>query len=316
MMMAIDLDEYSFAADTKSLIRPTEGTVIDRLPPRIEIREKAQLDLPHILLFINDRDNSIIEEAYNNREAFDSVYDFQLMQNGGTVKGHLIKDEAYLEKICSAFEKLAGTNDMLFAVGDGNHSLATAKEIWEKLKKEGAPENHPARYALVEVENIFNEGIIFEPIHRVLFDIDSKDFFNTLKEEANADLISVSSEDEMKKMISADSSDHRIGFISDGQWGYISITDRDIKLNYEVIQKLIDGYLKKNNSVVIDYIHGDKATSDLGGKKGNLGLFLTAIKKSEFFQMIVAEGAFPRKTFSVGEAEEKRYYIESRKITL
>jgi len=316
LMMAIDLEQYSFATDTKSLIRPTEGTVIDRLPPRIEIREKADLDLPHILLFINDQDKSIIEKAFSDRETFEAVYDFDLMHNGGTIKGHLIKDEAYLEKICSAFEKLSEKNDMLFAVGDGNHSLATAKEIWNKLKKEGVPENHPARYALVEVENIFNEGIIFEPIHRVLFNIDSEDFFQELKNEANAEFISVESEQEMKNSISSESPDHRIGFINEGKWGYISITDSNTKLSYEVIQKLIDAYLKKNSSVIIDYIHGDKAVLDLGGKKGNLGLYLTAIKKSDFFRMIVEDGALPRKTFSVGEAEEKRYYIESRKITL
>jgi Protein of unknown function (DUF1015) len=316
MMIAVDLDQYSFASDTKSLIRPTEGTVMDRLPPRIEIRKNAPLDLPHILLLINDEEKSIIEEAFKHTESFKSVYNFELMQNGGKVKGELISDEVYLEKICTAFEKLAEKNDMLFAVGDGNHSLATAKEIWEQLKKEGAPEDHPARYALVEVENIFNEGIVFEPIHRVLFNVDSEAFFTALTEATSAEFISLESELKMKEAILSDSEDHRIGFINNGKWGYISISEPQTKLTYEVIQRFLDAYLKENNSISIDYIHGDKAVYDLGGKKGNLGLYLTAIKKSEFFDMIVGGGALPRKTFSIGEAEEKRYYIESRKITL
>lgn len=316
MVIAVDLDHYSFAVNAKSLIRPTEGTVMDRLPPRIEIRKNAILDLPHILLLINDKDNSIIEEAFNHIEEFETVYDFELMQKGGKVKGELISDEFYLEKICTSFEKIAAKNDMLFAVGDGNHSLATAKEIWEQLKKDGAPSDHPARYALVEVENIFNEGIIFEPIHRVLFNVDSESFFTTLKEKVNADFIPLESEKKMKEHIQSESAEHRIGYIYNGQWGYISISDSKTKLTSEVLQRFLDEYLKEHNLVTIDYIHGDKPVFDLGGKRGNLGLYLTAIKKSEFFDMIVNGGALPRKTFSIGEAEEKRYYIESRKITL
>jgi len=316
MMIAIDLDQYSFAADTRSLIRPTEGTVIDRLPPRIEIRKNAPLDLPHILLLINDEDNSIIEEAFHHTELFETVYDFELMQNGGKIKGQLISDEVYLNKICTAFEKLAEKNDMLFAVGDGNHSLATAKEIWKKLKSEGVSEDHPARYALVEVENIFNEGIVFEPIHRVLFNVESTSFFSELKKASKSEFVILESESAMKQAIQSDSKDHRIGFIDDGKWGYISIDDPQTKLTSEVLQKFLDAYLRENSTVSLDYIHGDKPVYDLGGKKGNLGLYLTAIKKSEFFDMIVDGGALPRKTFSIGEAEEKRYYIESRKITL
>lgn len=316
MMIAIDLEQYSFTEDTASLIRPTEGTVIDRLPPRIEIRENASLDLPHILLLINDKDKSVIEEAFNHLDALETVYDFELIQNGGKIRGDLISDEVLLEKICCAFEKIAENNDMLFAVGDGNHSLATAKEIWNKLKKEGAPEDHPARYALVEVENIYNEGIVFEPIHRVLFNVDSTLFFKELAENMRADFISVVSEQAMKKSINQDTNDHRIGYICNGQWGYISVSEPEIKLSSEVIQKFIDKFLIDHETVGIDYIHGDKAVLELGGKAGNLGLYLSPIKKSEFFQMIIEGGALPRKTFSIGEAEEKRYYIESRKITL
>ncbi len=316
LMIAIDLEHYSFAVDTNSLIRPTEGTVMDRLPPRIEIRKNATLDLPHILLLINDGENSIIEEAFKHTETFESVYNFELMQNGGNVRGELISDEIFLEKICTAFEKLAEKNDMLFAVGDGNHSLATAKEIWNELKKGGAPSDHPARYALVEVENIFNEGIVFEPIHRVLFNLDKDAFLAALKTATGGTFVAVNSEEEMKKAINADCIEHRIGFVYENQWGYISISEPDTKLSSEVLQKFLDSFLVENQSVSIDYIHGDKALFELGRKKGNLGLYLTAIKKSEFFHMIVSGGALPRKTFSIGEAEEKRYYIESRKITL
>ncbi|MBB6478616.1 DUF1015 domain-containing protein [Spirochaeta isovalerica] len=314
MILAVDLEKYSFSKDTKSLIRPTEGTVLERLPPRIEIRKNAPLDIPHILLLINDREKSIIENAFIDSDSFETVYDFDLMQGGGHVKGKLISDESYLEKICTAFEKLFENNDMLFAVGDGNHSLATAKEIWEKLKSEGAPEDHPARFALVEVENIFNEGIIFEPIHRVLFDIDRQDFFEKLKTVYECEIRTVSSEAVMKDKVSENTREHRIGYVSDDEVGYISIKEPAIKLTYEVIQKFIDDYREDNTQVNIDYIHGEKALYDLSRRKGNLGLYLNAIKKSEFFDMIVAGGALPRKTFSIGEAEEKRYYIESRSL--
>jgi len=314
MVLAVDLEKYSFSRDTKSLIRPTEGTVLDRLPPRIEIRKNAPLDLPHILLLINDADKSIIERAFDESDSFETVYDFELIQGGGHVTGKLISDEAYLEKICSAFEKLHEKNDMLFAVGDGNHSLATAKEIWEKLKREGAPENHPARFALVEVENIFNEGIIFEPIHRVLFDLSRNDFFGQLKANFQCEITELDSEESMKEKVREASVEHRIGYIDEKGYGLISIKQPDIKLTYEVIQKFIDSYRKENKSVGIDYIHGTSALKELSSRKNNLGLYLNAIQKSEFFDMIVAGGALPRKTFSIGEAEEKRYYIESRSL--
>lgn len=314
MILAVDLDKYSFAVDTDSLIRPTEGTVLDRLPPRIEIRKNAPLDLPHILLLINDSEKSIIEKAFEEEEFFETLYDFDLMQGGGHVRGKHISDEVYLEKICSAFEKLYEKNDMLFAVGDGNHSLAAAKEIWDKLKREGASEEHPARYALVEVENIFNDGIIFKPIHRILFEVDRNDFFSELKKSFNVQITVLDSEDEMKKMVCESVQEHRVGFIHENGFGCLSIAKPEIKLTYEVIQNFIDKYRQSHKSVNIDYIHGGQALKDLSLKKNNLGLFLNAIKKEEFFDMIVEGGALPRKTFSIGEAEEKRYYIESRKL--
>lgn len=314
MILSVDLEKYSFSKDSKSLIRPTEGTVLDRLPPRIEIRKNAPLDLPHILLLINDSEKSIIEKAFEEGDSFETVYDFDLMQGGGHVRGKLISNESSLERICSAFERLYEKSDMLFAVGDGNHSLATAKEIWEELKKDGAPEDHPARYALVEVENIFNDGIIFEPIHRVLFNIDRKDFFDSMKKEMDCHIEWLDSEVAMKEKVREVSEDHRIGFAHAEGYGYISIKEPEIKLTYEVIQKFIDSYRESHRDVNIDYIHGGKALVDLSFRKGNLGLYLNAIRKSDFFPMIVAGGALPRKTFSIGEAEEKRYYIESRSL--
>jgi len=316
IIIAIDLEHYSFDKNSKSLIRPTEGTLIERLPPRIEIRENAPLDLPHILLLINDETKSIIEHAFKSVDTFETVYDFELMQSGGRIKGHHISDPVYMEKLCLAFEKLAKKNEMLFAVGDGNHSLASAKEIWEKLKRTGAKNNHPSRYVLVEVSNIFNEGIIFEPIHRVLFNIDTDHFFTQLKSKTNAQIIYLNSEEEMKETVYENSTDHKIGFIKKFQWGVISIKKPEIKLTYKVIQDFIDEYLKEKTSTYIDYIHGDRSVYELCEKSGNLGLYLSAIKKTEFFNMIIEDGALPRKTFSIGEADEKRFYLEARKIML
>ncbi len=314
IMISVDLEHYSFDKESKSLIRPTEGTVLERIPPRVEIRENAPLDIPHIVLLINDKKRAVIENTFNYSDSFEEVYDFDLMQNGGQIKGYHISDKNNLEKICSAFENLAEENELLFAVGDGNHSLATAKEIWNRLKLCGVDEEHPARYALVEVTNIFDDGIKFEPIHRVLFNIDKNHFFYFLKENTLSEIIFLNSETEMKQAIYEDSKEHRIGFIHDKNWGYIGITQPEKKLTYEVIQNFIDIYLNKNRDVGIDYIHGDRSVYELGGSENNLGLYLTSLNKSEFFNMITTDGALPRKTFSLGEALEKRFYLESRHL--
>ncbi len=315
LIIAIDLEHYSFEKNSKSLIRPTEGTVIERLPSRVEIRENAPLDIPHILLLINDKHCNIIEEAYKYKEEFDTVYNFDLMQNGGKISGHLIKEEKHLENICKAFEDLFLKNEMLFAVGDGNHSLASAKQIWEKLKKSGAEKNHPARFALVEVNNIYNDGIVFEPIHRALFNVDTNNFLEFLKTKTNSQITYTATEDIVKDLLKKNKDNHIIGFKNGGQWGYITIINPDVKLSYEIVQPIIDEYLVSKKGINIDYIHGDKTVDEIGSKTNNLILYFNTMEKSDFFSMIIEGGALPRKTFSIGEAEEKRYYIESRHIS-
>lgn len=314
LILAIDLEHYSFTEGDKSLIRPTEGTVVDRLPPRIEIREDAPLDLPHILLLINDKKQQIIEDAFNHLNNFEELYDFDLMQNGGSIRGHLIKEEKYLTKICEAFEEIFSEDEMLFAVGDGNHSLASAKKIWDQLKTDGAEPHHPARYALVEVNNIYNDGVIFEPIHRVLFNINSKDFLGKIHRDTKATITENITEDEVKRAIYSDTTEHVVGYLHDGVWGLLSIDDPNYKLSYEVVQREIDDYIQTKPGIRVDYIHGDRIVNELGQHKNNLVLYFPAINKDEFFSMINVDGTLPRKTFSIGEAEEKRYYIESRKI--
>lgn len=314
LILAIDLEQYCFQGSEKCLIRPTEGTVIDRLPPRIEIRENAPLDIPHILLLINDESGDIIENSFNHIDEFETIYDFNLMQNGGEIKGHLISKPEHLERICLAFEKLFKRHEMLFAVGDGNHSLASAKEIWDKLKSKGASLDHPARYALVEVNNIYNDGIIFEPIHRVLFNVDKSDFINYLIAKTDTVVKHTATKDQVKKLLRTDTTEHNVGFLSSGKWGYLTINEPETKLSYEVVQRIIDEYIKNNPKTKVDYIHGDKVVNELGMKKDTLVLYFPAIEKHRFFKMIEEDGSLPRKTFSIGEAEEKRYYIESRKI--
>ena len=316
LVLSIDLEQYEFREGTHPLIRPTEGTIIDRLPPRIKIREGAALDLPHILFLIDDPDGKVIERAAEKSAEMDLLYDVELMQNGGHITGRKIDDPAILGSIAEGLESLLEANGFLFAVGDGNHSLAAAKTIWENLKKEGgeAVKNHPARWALVEVENIYDSAIIFEPIHRVLFDVDCSKLLEYLETNPGYTYRNVSSMDEMENAVGESQGLHTIGYLDETHMGLITLTRHGMSLTAELVQDLLDSYIEKNSGIEIDYIHGEEALGNLGRTKGNAGFFLPPVKKSSFFSTIIEKGTFPRKTFSIGESEGKRYYLEARKL--
>lgn len=335
LLAALDLERYQYGANSTSLIRPTEGTIVERLPPRMAIRRGASLELPHIMVLIDDPNRGALEPLYEKRRYFRKLYDFDLMAGSGHVRGWFVEDRESLEGFAAALARLAdpagfkarhGRGDvLLFAVGDGNHSLATAKAFWEEVKASYAAEpakkaaealnNHPARWALVEILNIYDEGLPFHPIHRVLFNVDHRAFFKAM-EKAGARVLSMPGASEA--FAACDSVDpegsQRVAWIKGSEAGLFVFEKPGARLAAESLQPILDSYLAAHPATTIDYIHGSESLASLAARPGNLGLYLPPIDKASFFATIVQHGVMPRKTFSMGEAPEKRFYIEARKI--
>lgn len=334
LVVAIDLERYQYGKDSRSLIRPTEGTIVERLPPRMAIRRGAPLELPHIMILIDDPGRTVIEPLYRKRQYLEKAYDFDLMKQSGHVRGWLVREEDDVSRIADALERLAdpaafrakyGRDEvLLFAVGDGNHSLATAKAIWEETKATFAGrtdadrlmKEHPARYALVELVNLYDEGLPFHPIHRVLFGIDAKDFLAVLG-KAGAEIRHTADARQALELVDASrpsSEGHLFAFVTGQEAGILRFPDPRARLAVATIQEQIDAYRKAHPEVGIDYIHGTASLESLGRKPGNLGLYLPPVDKASFFSVVIHDGVMPRKTFSMGEAPEKRFYIEARRI--
>jgi len=307
LLIAVDLEKYDYSEKADSLIRPTEKTVVDRLPPRIRIREKASLDLPHILFLIDDADGSVVEHLYAKKDKLKKLYDFKLMKNGGKIRGWLVNSDEDLSHIEEAFDKLLKVNRTLFAVGDGNHSLAAAKEVWNKIKNQpGTGEDHPARYALVEIININSTGLNFEPIHRVVFGTDSAKMLDAFKAETGCEIRKCT-----RREVKTPEMPGTIIFAAGSRYGEIILPYEDNLLAAEKLQTFLDKYLSETGDE-IDYIHGEADTLEIAEKEGNIGFILPVISKKTFFKRITAKGVYPRKTFSIGESIEKRYYLEAR----
>ncbi len=310
LVVALDLEMYDFHRGTTSPIRPTEATVLDRLPARIDVRRNAVLDLPHILVLFDDPGNRVFSLLEEEKSSLPGLYDFDLMKRGGRIAGYQVSDESLLERIATLFDGMREENPLLFAIGDGNHSLASAKEVWRELKEKGASPDHPARYALVELENIHDPGLVFEPIHRVLFNLKDDSFFEGLTAIPGSTVKELPHVDALKKRM--------------GEEGFIGITwkgktygvtlpgDRD-ELEAERLHAFLDPWLERSG-VTVDYIHGDDAYTALASREGNCGIYLPAIDKNAFFGLVDRKGSMPRKTFSLGEAEEKRYYLEAARL--
>ncbi|MBC8532280.1 DUF1015 domain-containing protein [Gehongia tenuis] len=304
LVLSIDLEAYDFTPGSQSLIRATEGTIVDRLPPRIAIREAAPAEFPHVMLLVDDPGRTVIEPLWEGRGALKKTYDFELMMGGGHLEGYFLPEEGCM-KVLDALEGLKkGEHPLLFASGDGNHSLATAKRCWENLKPAlgDAWEDHPARFALVEVVNLHDEGLVFEPIHRVLFGVDARDLVMAMEAHFKGNLT-----------------------FKDGDGGSLwakLITPAGEKLArfrrgelaVGLLQDFLDDYLKRNPKVSLDYVHGDDVTEALGKKPGNAAFLLPPIDKNHLFEAVDSRGVLPRKTFSMGEAQEKRFYMEGRII--
>lgn len=287
----IDLENYDYKKGSRSLIRATEATVLERIPPRVEIRRGAALELPHVMLFTDDPNFDVIEPLSGNTDDFALAYDFDLMCGGGHAKGWFI-DERSMNQVSDALYSLVGDTDdkLLFAVGDGNHSLAAAKECYRLNKSE------KTRYALVEIVNIHDESIVFEPIYRVLFNADANEVLEYLK--ANAP---------------ADGATQRFKCIYDGKEETIELGALG-ELPVGTLQKLLDVYLSENPQVKIDYIHGVDSVRQICGQKQTVGFIFDGMKKSELFSAVKNDGSLPRKTFSMGTADDKRFYIEARRL--
>lgn len=399
ILLSLDLDKYDFAAGSQSLIRATEGTIIDRLPPRVKVREGAILELPHILILIDDSSRSVIEPIYSSIkssqfyieagcESFavqkngdignasttssslsqgvsslaelsaadlsaDSsvvnlsladlsaadkaesvsnirkLYDFDLMNGSGHLRGWSVQNASLLNSMAEALTKLANpkefsrkynTNDklgiLLFAVGDGNHSLATAKVCWDTIKAELDPslhEAHPAKHALVEVVNIHDEGLRFEPIHRILFNADFESFqleFFSWHREQGIKVAVINDQDNTY----SNSNTHVVEMLCASGKRKLLWENPTQQLAVGSLQLFLDNWLLRNPDVLIDYVHGYDVVLKNVSNPRNIGFILPSIQKKDLFSTVIKEGALPRKAFSMGEAHDKRFYLECRSL--
>ena len=322
LVIATDLEAYDFSKGSNSLTRATEGTVVERIPPRLRIRGDAPIEMPHILILIDDPDKSVIEPLVDAPK--EVIYDTDLMMDGGHITGCFIEEkdlEGAQEALSVLYDKAEekyGAGHVIFqAMGDGNHSLATAKTAWENIKKTLSPEEiegHPARYALCEIENIHDDGIVFEPIHRVIFANQGQsgmDLVNKLVDhlgKLNGKAYTADAD------AAAPEGAFEIPYITGAQRGKIIIEEPENKLEVGALQAALDIMVKEEKVCDIDYIHGTAAVEKLSVRDGNAGFMLPPMDKFMLFPAVAADGALPRKTFSMGEANEKRYYIESRYI--
>ncbi|MFT3952245.1 MAG: DUF1015 domain-containing protein [Oscillospiraceae bacterium] len=312
----VDLGEYDYRKGSKSLIRATEQTVVERIPPRLKVREGAPVELPHIMILIDDAQKRVIEPLATQKNRFVKLYDTPLMLGGGRLTGYLLDDAAKAE-ITAALAELADlnafnarydlteNNPMVYAMGDGNHSLATAKEFYENLKKNNPSRNftlHPARYALAELVNLHSPALAFEAIHRIVTEVDANALFTALCGDLGATETPADGAQEIAAVLNC-------------KVKKLYITKPTSKLAVGSLQGFLDDFIRKNGGK-IDYIHGEQVVLKLSAAPDSIGFLLPCMGKDELFPTVIADGALPRKTFSMGHAEDKRYYMEARKITL
>ncbi len=336
LVTAIDLETYEWKPFSKALIRATEATIVERIPPRMEIRRGAPIESPHIMLLVNDSAKCLVEACGEEAKKSAALYDTDLMANSGHISGWAVKNEALLNKVQNALETLYKKNTttdgsvFMFAVGDGNHSLATAKAVWDEFKEKNGGikdssgtvsipkglENHNARYALIEIVNIYDDGLTFEPIHRVLFNTNAKKLLDFLENKLNGKITDCNNASEMEQKIGQAKADFGFVWKENNSICYKILTTKITDLAVSRLQPALDEYLKAQNSSKedIDYIHGTDEVFRLGAKENSIAILLPPIAKDSFFATIAGNGPLPRKSFSMGEASEKRFYMECRKL--
>ena len=333
LLVSLDLEQYSYEEGSETLIRTTEGTDPQRLPPRVAIRRDAPLELPHIIVLIDDPARTVIEPLFEHRARFPQLYDVDLMMGGGHVRGWHVCDEEPVSQTVTRLSALAGgdrlaeryglsssTSPMLYAMGDGNHSFATAQRVWQELRDDPVtPADHPARYPLVELVNLHDDGLAFEPIHRVVFDTDPQQLLSSLSDYVHSQGSDLEVRDFADRQqwerarIDLDDGGHHLPFIADDRRGIATIHHPRQQLAVASLQSFLslDGQPRRS----VDYIHGSETVDELGSRPGNVGFYSQVIDKGALFRTILLDGPLPRKSFSLGEAEEKRYYLECRRLT-
>ena len=310
LVCAVDLEEYSFEKGSLPLIRPTEQTITDRLPPRLKIRRGAPVELTHIMILIDDPDRTVLEPLQAAKASLRKVYDFDLMMGGGHLAGWAVEGEEMLARVDQSLNALMdtkGEHPLLLAVGDGNHSLATAKAYWNEIREslsEAERENHPARYALCEIVNIHDEALLFEPIYRIVTGTTRMAIMAAWKQYAAQHGMRLDREGE----------GHSFTVVSADGEGTVVVKDPEGAIPCETLQKFLDDFLANTPGTGIDFIHGEVSLRTLAEKPGTVGFLLPEIDKHTFFKDVETLGVLPRKTFSMGEADEKRFYMEAKKI--
>jgi hypothetical protein len=335
LVVCLDLEAYDYRKGSSTLIRATEGTILDRIPPRVRIRDGAPIESPHIMVLIDDPADTVIGPLAAAKDRMPRLYDFELMLGSGRLAGYRIADPAVEAGIVRSLSTLAessafasryglpeATSVLLYAMGDGNHSLATAKTIWETTKEKAADKTavlaSPLRYAMVELVNLHDPALVFEPIHRVVFGIAPG---RDLPAEAKATFggraghIPMCCEHIMKETVEEQSGrPHKIGTVSPAGFGMLEIDASGPNLPVGSLQGFLDEFIISGGAREIDYIHGTASTISLGAKPGNMGFILPAMRKEDLFKTVILDGVTPRKTFSMGEAWEKRFYMEARRL--
>ena len=319
LLVGLDLEAYDYRHEAKTLIRSTEGTDPARLPARVAVRRNAPLEAPHTLVLIDDPNHSVIEPLFATR--WEPVYDFALMQGGGRLRGWPVTDSESIHAVAAALASLAqGEPPLLYALGDGNHSFAAARVVWESLKASGAPADHPARWALAELVNVHDAGLEFAPIHRLLDAGNAAaDVFDALaRHHQNAGCVRrpVASDAawERCRRAAAQEPGHHIAYRTATEQGILSIAKPSHTLATATLQAFLDDYTRTHATANVDYIHGDETLGALASREGRVGFFLPTMDKHQLFETVLRDGATPRKTFSLGEAHEKRYYLECRRL--
>ena len=313
LVACIDLEDYDFAPGSSTLIRATEGTVMERIPPRVAIRKGAVLEMPHVMILIDDPDRTVIDPIAEQSNRFKVIYDFDLMAGGGHVKGYLADDEL-IESVNLALDKLASPDEMkkkygvesptlLFAIGDGNHSLATAKVCYEELKAEIGAEkamSHPARYALCEIVNLHDTALDFEPIYRAVFGVNEEEFISELEKYVSS--------------LCGTANFQSIEVVAGKKSHTVAVPHPSSQLAVGTVQDFLDKYERSHAGVTVDYIHGKDAVTELAQKPGTIALIYDGMTKDMLFKTVICDGALPRKTFSMGHSDDKRFYLECRRI--
>lgn len=309
----VDLEEYDYRKGAETLIRATEGTVLERIPPRVAIRRNAEIEMPHIMILIDDLNRTVIDPIANEASKLEVAYDFDLMMNSGHVKGYFVNGNVY-DGINSALSRLASKEAMtekygvdaaplLFAVGDGNHSLATAKSLYEEIKASvgiDAAKKHPARYALCEIVNLHDTALDFEPIYRAVFGVDPKEFATEFKAYCAS--------------LCGNAAEQSVNVFFGEKSETVIIPRPESQLAVGTVQNFLDIYTSAHPEVTVDYIHGEDTVISLAKESNTVGLVFDGMSKDMLFKTVICDGALPRKTFSMGHAADKRFYLECRKI--